>query len=160
MFARTWTPPPKLRDIERDPQKLSRPANYGSAVLKAAPKTQAYRDPVLLEMARGRPCLLCVPGECCCRPGSVVACHSNSAIHGKAKSRKADDCYSVWGGDFAHEWLDRSGATRAKKESAFMAAHLLQVLAWREIAADPSEPERFRKAAQRALERMNATPPT
>jgi hypothetical protein len=44
MFARTWTPPPKLRDTERDPQKLSRPANYGSAVLKAAPKRERKSD--------------------------------------------------------------------------------------------------------------------
>jgi hypothetical protein len=135
---------------------------YGGSTAGPAPKTEPYRDAVLLEMARGRPCLLCPAGECTCTPGSTVACHSNLSIHGKAKNRKPDDCYTVWGGREAHARLDQpighDGPTREQKAATFMAAHLKQVLAWREIAHDPAEPERFRRAAQRALQRLNATP--
>lgn len=132
---------------------------YAGATEAARPKTKPYRDAALLEMARGRLCLLCPAGNCTCTPGSVVSCHSNWHEHGgRAKNRKADDCYSVWGGDRAHEWLDRSGAPAAEKEARFMAAHLQQVLCWRVIADDPSEPMRFRRAARRALDHLNATP--
>jgi hypothetical protein len=138
-------------------------ATMGRAVLKAVPKTVAYRDPALLAMAQDRPCLLCPAGTCTCTPGSTVACHSNFAEHGgKGKNRRADDCYSVWGGMEAHRRLDQpigaGGPTKAQKEATFMAAHARQVLAWRQVAADPAEPERFRRAARRALEHLNATP--
>jgi hypothetical protein len=71
---------------------------------------------------------------------------------------KQSDEYSVWGCAACHDWYDRSGAPRAEKRRAFMAAHLRQVQAWRVIASDPSEPERFRKAAAWALSTLNATP--
>jgi hypothetical protein len=165
-FARRITEARERREAEKaanlaalcQPSRtLHRPTYSGGVSGEAVEKTEPYRDPALLEMAKGRPCLLCPPGLCMCRPGTVVACHSNLAIHGKAKSRKADDCYTVWGGAVAHAWLDQSGANRKDKELAFMAAHARQVMHWRWIAQDPSEPERFRKAAQRALERLGAT---
>jgi hypothetical protein len=123
----------------------------------AAPKSEPKRNPALLEMAKGRECLLCPPGMCRCTPGSTVAAHSNLLEHGKGKGRKADDCYSVWAGFESHEWLDQGPAPAAEKEAAFMKAHLRQVLEWRRIATDPSEPERFRKAARWALTALNAT---
>jgi hypothetical protein len=130
----------------------------GSGGGKAVPKSEPKRNRALLDMANGRECLLCPVGQCRCTPGSVVACHSNLSIHGKAGARKADDQYTVWGGDFAHRWLDQSGATFLQKEAAFMTAHLRQVLWWRAIASDPSEPARFRKAALWALEQLGASP--
>jgi len=124
----------------------------------AQPKTEPKRNQTLLDMAQGRICLLCPPGRCSCTPGSVVACHSNELAHGKAKGRKADDCFSVWGGDRAHAWLDEGPACRETKRRAFMAAHIRQVMAWRFIATDPTEPERFRNAARWALEQLHASP--
>jgi hypothetical protein len=134
------------------------PGTYKGATSGAAPKTEAKRCPALLEMAQGRPCLLCPEGRCHCTPGSVVACHSNLGIHGKAGARKADDQYSVWGGDQAHFDLDRSGKDAGEKETAFMRAHMRQVQAWRVVATDASEPERFRKAARWALDQLGASP--
>lgn len=125
---------------------------------EAAPKSEAYRDPALLEMARDRPCLLMVPAVCSHRVDTTVACHSNLSIHGKGGARKADDHYSVHGCACCHLWLDTSKALGAIKEVAFMTGHARQVLAWRLIALDPDEPERFRRAARRALERLGATP--
>jgi hypothetical protein len=126
----------------------------------SAPKTEPYRDTALLEMARGRPCLLLVPAACSQRTDTVVSAHSNLPEHGKGMARKADDCYSAWGCFACHSWLDQSKASAEQKLMVFIAAHARQVLAWRLIAMDPNEPERFRKAARRALEHLNATPLT
>lgn len=47
------------------------------------------RDPKRLEKIRSLPCC-----ECGQSPRSQAA-HSNFGIHGKAKSMKADDCYTI-----------------------------------------------------------------
>lgn len=126
--------------------------------VKAMPKTIAHRNSHLREMARGMPCLLCVPGVCTQDRATVVCCHSNSSAHGKAGARKADDHYSVWGCFACHSWLDTGKAPAAAKTSAFMRAHLAQVLEWRSIAFDTRSAPKDRAAAQWALERLNATP--
>jgi hypothetical protein len=146
------------RAVQPRPADAPRGTYAGGTSGRAVVKPEPYRDSALLEMARGRPCLLLVPGICNHRQDTTVACHSNLSVHGKAGARKADDQFSCWGCAACHEWLDRSGALAAIKEVAFMGAHSRQVLAWRMVAADAGEPERFRRAAQRALERLNATP--
>lgn len=130
----------------------------GGSTALAVPKPVPYRDRALLDMAQLRPCLLLVPALCNHRLDTTVAAHSNLGIHGKAGARKADDCYSVWACAACHAWLDQGSAPAAQKERAFMAAHLRQVLAWREVAAADGEPQRFQRAALRTLEHLNATP--
>jgi hypothetical protein len=141
--------------------KPLRRGTYGGSTTGPAPKSEAYRDSVLLEMARGRACLLLVPGFpssiCNGRTDTTVAAHSNLSIHGKAGARKADDCYSAWACAACHFWLDQGRAPADEKAAAFMGAHSRQVLAWRQIAQDPTEPQRFRAAARRALLRLAAT---
>ncbi len=73
---------------------------------------------------------------------------------------KVSDAYTCWGCAACHEWYDRSGAPRAEKRRMFMVAHLRQVETWRVIATSPTEPERYRRAALWALERLGATPVT
>lgn len=124
----------------------------------AAPKPVAQRNSHLLKMAKGKPCLLCVPGVCTQDRATVVCCHSNSSAHGKAGSRRADDHYSVWGCFACHSWLDTGKAPAAAKASTFMRAHLAQVLEWRAIAFDTRSAPKDRAAALWALERLNATP--
>lgn len=131
-----------------------------SSVPMPEPKPEPYRDPALLDMARGRPCLLLVPGVCNARIDTTVAAHSNLAEHGKGGARKADDVFSVWACFACHTWLDQGPAQARQKRFAFMGAQSRQVLAWREVASDPTEPPRFRAAALRALEWLNATPIT
>lgn len=121
------------------------------------PKSAAQRNAHLRDMARGMPCLLRVPDVCTQNRATVVCCHSNLSIHGKAGARKADDQYSVWGCAACHSWLDQGPAPRAQKAAAFMAAHLAQVLEWRAIAFDGSSAPRDRAAAVWALARLNAT---
>jgi len=122
----------------------------------ARPKSEAKRNPALLEMARGRECLLRVPGVCQGDMATTVACHSNWSEHGKAGARKADDQYSAWGCAACHRWLDPGPAKAEVKRARFMLAHMDQVIEWRKVASDPGEPVRFRKAAQWALDQLNA----
>jgi Protein of unknown function (DUF1364) len=118
------------------------------------PKTEAHRNPALLEMARGRPCLIRMPIYFRHDPETVVACHSNLAEHGKAGARKADDEYSVWGCFFCHRTLDQGHMTEAEKRATFAAAHQRQIAQWERIANDPTETARFRRAAQWALNHL------
>jgi hypothetical protein len=163
-FARNMQEYRERRQQEREanmrqlaiPSRSLHRGTYAGTTGPAVAKPEPYRDPVLLEMAKGRPCLL--PTPCCDhRENTTVAAHSNLLAHGKGKSRKADDCYSVWSCFGSHVWLDQSKASKDLKDAKFMFAHAQQVLAWRLIAMDPNEPERFRKAAARALQQLNAT---
>lgn len=115
------------------------------------PKTVQQRNPNLLAMARGKPCLLCVPGVCNHNSLTTVACHSNSSIHGKGGARKADDHYSVWGCSACHLWLDQGPALKHIKQATFMRGHLDQVLAWRRIVSDMSNSPKTRQSAHWAL---------
>lgn len=128
-------------------------------LVQPIPKTEPHRNPALLEMARGRHCLLCVPGVCHGGTETTVAAHSNWACHGnKGGARKADDEYSVWACGVCHTWLDQGSAAKDVKKMAFAMAHIDQVIEWRRIAKDASEKPRYRKAAQWALDQLNATP--
>jgi hypothetical protein len=153
----------RAAERERNMQALVKPGKglhrgtYTGTAPEAEPKTEPYRDAALLEMARGRTCLLIVPAVCSHRVDTVVAAHSNLPEHGKAMGRKADDHYSVWGCFACHSWLDQSKAAGAQKAMAFQLAHARQVLAWRLVAMDATEPERLRRAARRALERLGVT---
>jgi hypothetical protein len=152
---------PRLRDREPAPLGALKPLRagiYAGTTAAAAPKTEPKRNQALLDMARGRHCLLSVPGICTHDTATTVAAHSNLSIHGKAAARKADDCYSVQSCMACHRWLDQGPAPADVKELAFTLAHLDQVVEWRRIAADVGEPRRFRTAAQWALDQLNATP--
>ena len=137
------------------PPKTLHKAVMGGETCAAAPKIAPLRDQALRDMAENRPCLLLVPGTCNHRTDTTVLCHENQ---GKGMGTKQSDERAVFGCAACHDWYDRSGAPREQKRAAFMSAHLRQVLAWRQIASDPAEPERFRRSARRALERLNATP--
>lgn len=147
-----------LQALATVPARCLHKGSYSGGTNAGAPKTEPLRNAALLQMAAGRPCLLLVSGCCNHRMDTTVACHSNLSIHGKAGARKADDCYTVHGCAACHRWLDQGPAPAAQKEAVFMAGHARQVLAWRQIAADPAEPPRFRRAAGWALEHLNATP--
>lgn len=116
------------------------------------PKTTAQRNPHLLKMARGRDCLMNVPGVCSYNPETVVAAHSNSHMHGKAGARKADDCYSVWACHACHSWLDQGqGAQNREMAQAYWdSAMLRQVIEWGKIAKTGKPKDR--EAAQWALD--------
>lgn len=136
-------------------RSLHRGTYSGGVSGEAVPKSQPLRDQALRDMAEGRPCMFLIPAVCNVRQETTVLCHENQ---GKGTGTKQSDERAAWGCAACHEWYDRSGAPREAKRAAFMGAHSRQVLAYRVVATDPSEPERFRNAARRALERLNATP--
>lgn len=145
----------------RPPMAPPTPIRRGVVVLCSGmaavnPKTTAKRKPALLDMAKGKPCLLRIPGICRGGTDTTVACHSNMSIHGKAGARKADDQYSVWGCMACHRWLDQGPAPADVKELAFMRAHVDQVLEWRQIAVGPDG--KAQRAAAWALDELGAWP--
>lgn len=138
-------------------QTFAQATRCDSMPAAAQPKEVARRCPALLELARGKPCLLRISGVCCGGTETTVAAHSNYSVHGKGGHRKADDCYSVWACARCHTWLDSSYvAEYEEKVSAFMLAHLEQVNEWRQIAAGPASREQ--RAAEWALIELNAIP--
>lgn len=148
---------------ERKPMAPARPVRrvaptvIGTEAL-AQPKTEQHRNRRLLDLARGQPCLLRVPGVCQGGTDTTVAAHSNQSIHGKAGARKADDQYSAWACVACHGWLDQGRAPRGQKEATFMLGHLRQVEQWRLIAGDEGVSMADRAAARWALQLLNATP--
>lgn len=126
-------------------------------VVAPAPKNAPWRSRTLLDMARGQPCLLLAVESCRTQDGSTtVACHRND---GKGMAQKQSDEWIVHGCVNCHEWYDRSGAPRAEKRRAFMAAHALrQVPFWRAAAVDQSRPVAQQVAASQALQRIGASP--
>ncbi len=138
------------------PENLRRRVSMGKVELQAAPKPEAHRNQRLLDMARGKPCQMAVPGVCNHDPSTVVAAHSNRAEHGKAGARKADDHYVVYACFACHSWLDQGEGARDRLagDRAWDVAHMRQVGMWHEIALDPTAKEADRRAAQWALDRL------
>lgn len=134
------------------------PATRADGAGEACPKPVEHRNPALLAMARGKRCLLQVPGVCNNNPATTVAAHSNWSIHGKSGARKADDMYVVNSCSACHTWLDQGPATKPVKLAVFMRAHLDQVLEWRRIVGDMSYTPKERKAAHWALCLLEASP--
>jgi hypothetical protein len=152
-FKRPTYVPPPAPPI----RPATRRASYAGDTA-AAPKTEPWRNRAVLDGARGQTCNLLVRGICQGGTETTVACHSNLLIHGKAKARKADDCYVVDGCAACHRWLDTGYGTAAEKEAVFMAGHARQVLRWRVRATDPSEPQRLRRGFFAALVQLGAYP--
>lgn len=155
-FARkVYTPPPAapLRRSERS-SVIARI----SAEVAAVPKSPRAENKHLLGMARGKPCLIRSP-ICVGGTETTVACHGGGVSNGKGTGYKVSDALTCWGCYRCNHYTDAySGATRAEKTAAFMAGHLRQVLEWRAIVADASQPAKDRAAAQWALDHLNASP--
>lgn len=115
-------------------------------------KTVPLRNRRLLDMARGQPCLMGIHGICNHNPETTVAAHSNLRAHGKARGRKADDCYSVWACSACHAWYDQSNRPQRLKQFIWGVAHETQQDHWRRIAADPLAPAQDKRAAEWALQ--------
>lgn len=140
---------------EKTPQPVYAPTGragvYGGSTNCADPKTVELRNPRLLRMARGKECLLQVPGVCNGDRSTTVACHSNLAEHGKSGARKADDQNSVHGCGACHSWLDQGPASYEEKRAVFLLALRRQTQVWRIMVADTSVPAADRDAATWAL---------
>lgn len=140
------------------PRRLERPVVFADCSVMQQPqaKPEPQRNPHLLSMARGRPCLLRAK-VCDFDTTTTVAAHSNLLAHGKGRGRKADDCYSVWACARCHAWLDSSyDAEFEEKEAAFMSALVAQVDEWKAISDSAAASPKDRAAAQWAIQRLQA----
>lgn len=137
------------------PGRLARMYAVNDDSFRPSPKTAPARNRALLDMARGQPCLLRIPGVCNSDPATTVACHSNQAKHGKAGARKADDQWSVHGCSDCHRWLDSGMATASQKIAAFNEAHRRMVIVWTDMVEDrrPANQREY-DAAKWALGRL------
>lgn len=124
----------------------------------AVPKQPRAENRHLLDMARGKPCLIRSP-ICVGGTETTVACHGGGVANGKGLGYKLDDWRTAWGCYGCNHYTDAyGGATRAQKTAAFDMGFLRQVLEWRAIVADPTQRPKDRLAAQWALDHINATP--
>lgn len=138
-----------------DPSRFKWGSEVGEGLV-AMPKTVALRNPAIMDMARGRPCLLQAPYTMSHDPATTVACHGNSHQFGKAGARKANDQYTVWGCFECHSWLDQGSASQEEKLRVFHLGMFRQMLAWEQLAVSESELPKFRRAAEWALAQLEA----
>ncbi|MET3371376.1 hypothetical protein ABIC89_000409 [Variovorax boronicumulans] len=138
-------------------KRLERPVVMAdcSAMSQPMVKPEPQRNPHLLSMARGRPCLLRVPSVCNYDNTTTVAAHSNLLRHGKGMGTKASDAFTVWACSHCHTWLDSSyDAEFETKESAFMSALIAQVEEWKAIDGSAASSPKDRAAAAWAIKRL------
>jgi len=79
-------------------------------------KTEAYRNPKLLKMAKDSPCALC--GSY----GTTVSAHSNLLEHGKGMGRKADDAYIAFLCHKCHSNIDQGKESYEDKKDKWYLA--------------------------------------
>jgi hypothetical protein len=86
-----------------------------------------YRNPKLLELARGQKCMNCFAED-----GTIVSAHSNASHHGKGKSIKAHDIFIAWLCFRCHQYYDEGagpdptgvwGPSREDKQEMWRRAH-------------------------------------
>ncbi len=100
------------------------PMARGTSTLRARkPKSEKPKraareaeDRDLMDMCRGQPCYLLLPGIRCTPIDTVVPAHSNQSRHGKAAKLKAHNRYTVPGCAACHRELDQGiRFTKAEK---------------------------------------------
>ena len=124
------------------------PASRADGAGEACPKPVEHRNPALLAMARGKPCLFRIPGICTDNRATVVACHQNE---GKGMAIKQNDHMSAAGCFACHTAYDQGPALRPVKREWFRVAHGRQILEWQRVVGDMSYTPKERAAVHWAL---------
>lgn len=65
-----------------------------------------YRNRALLDLARGQPCMVRIPGICNGDAETTVAAHSGMLIHGAGTGHKAADCFIAFACSACHDAMD------------------------------------------------------
>lgn len=131
-------------------------SQVGVSAFLSVPKSPRFASRVLLDLARGQPCLLRTP-LCNNNPETTVACHAAGVARGKGMGYKVGDQWVVWGCSSCNHYTDAfGGATAEEKAFAFEAGHARQIGWWR-AALDGNRLSRAQAAAVRtALELLGA----
>ena len=117
-----------------------------------------YRDPDLLKLAQGQPCILQALDNCLGESETTVAAHSNQLVHGKGRGLKAEDCYSIWACSRCHSWLDQGKGSKIEKNAHFDDRWPYQVYEWKKIYLDPLKKAWKREAAKKVLKYLEVFP--
>ena len=89
-----------------------------SSSSKTGGNVGTYRNPKLLQTAKGAPCMFELVG-CNFDPETTVWAHSNEYRHGKGKGTKADDCFGAFACSNCHYEYDNGRMTREQKQIVF-----------------------------------------
>lgn len=115
----TWKRPParskqwtgdNLPGPRAQPERM---ADTRARLVVSIPKTDYLRSPALLRACRDLPCQACGTSD-----GTVVAAHSNQAIHGKGRSIKASDQFVAAMCNRCHFAIDQSALLNQKQKVA------------------------------------------
>lgn len=104
---------------QKTPMKRGKPMGQRSVLKSSGKRLPArrrtpratktmYRNRALLDLARGKPCLLQIQDVCIGGAETTVACHSNQSRHGKAGWLKAHDWAAAWGCSACHGYIDQN----------------------------------------------------
>lgn len=104
-----------------------------TARLIGLPKTLTYRNPKIRDSARGKECLMVLPGVCMHDPAATIWSHYRGSIGGKARSLKADDlcgCYACTACDAVYDGQRKvpHGMTYDEVELAWYEAHIKSIV--------------------------------
>jgi hypothetical protein len=148
--------------IEHQPLATIKPLRRGTyaapQLFVSVPKQPRAENRHLLDMARGKPCLIRSP-ICNHDIETTVACHGGGVANGKGMAYKVSDALTCWGCSACNHYTDAyAGASAEQKAEAFMLGHLSQVCEWRAIASSTQAHPKDRAAAQWALDQLKATP--
>lgn len=94
----------------------------GMLTVKSIPKFLYVRSPVLLKACRCICCQVCGADD-----GTVVAAHSNSALHGKGRSIKASDVYVAALCYECHREVDQGRQSGEMRQLIWQSAHIKTV---------------------------------
>lgn len=132
--ARQWTaqelPGPRV------PLPQSLRVDDGKARMSVPiPKRAYFRSPALLKACRDIPCQHCGTSD-----GTVVAAHSNSAIHGKGRGIKASDQFVAALCHACHHDLDQGPfLSRAGRVAMWNAAHAKTIALLKSLGKWPDD---------------------
>jgi hypothetical protein len=116
------------------------------------PKSPRQENRTLLDLARGRPCLIQSP-ICNNNCETTVACHGSGVANGKGMGYKVHDWLTAWGCSDCNHYTDAyKGATAENKRKAWQAGHIRQIAAWTHIATNKVGSKRDIEAAKWAIE--------
>lgn len=116
------------------------------------PKSPRKQNRTLLDMARGKPCLIQSP-ICNHDPETTVACHGAGVAAGKGMGYKVSDYLTVHGCSNCNNFTDAyNGATADEKRRAWEAGHVRQIIEWNKIVNLKQGKPKEIAAAQWALD--------
>lgn len=81
----------------------------------------------LTKLAKGQPCMICIPGVCCWNTETTVAAHWRDSMM-TGKGQKAPDILSAWACSECHRCVDSYGVSHCLERDFVRQLHAEGVL--------------------------------